>query len=256
MPRQMITFANDKVVESIPVTDFEYKKVADLLSNRPLFEVMHELEVNLVKRKNEVKSQLDNLEARVMGPVQEAEKKINQLRYDLNQADLDLREAANKGKYSAAPTIEARKVEITQSILHAELELAAANFGAAGERARFLEGIAGGQAGSGASIDGLEWNVLANIARAIIYAWSNDQMKTTVPGMVYQQALEAGDQAKTARAQMKEAKKALDDYRAAAQARYSGAGVSKAASDIKQAQPPVSSNPALRNGTPNWGEVG
>lgn len=235
--------------EYIEVTESELIRAKKLLASKPLPEILAELETSMSASKQEVNKQLSNMEARHGGALRSAEAAVNQARYDLQLADNDLKDAVSASKYSEAPAIEARKVELNQAILTAELALAHTQQAVAIERVQLLDSLANGQHGTGAELNGLQYNVIAQITRGIVYEWLTQKMNVDVSSMTRGQYEQAKYAVQDARASVQDASNKLKAYKKAATDKYSGAGVRAAAAEIK---PPPPARPG-QGGYPNWG---
>ncbi len=118
---------------------------------------------------------------------------------------------------------------------------------AAIERASYLQKVTEQTSGA-ASLKGLPSGAIAQITRAIIWEWLNTSMLEDVAGMVSEMYNQARYAAQDGQNGIVYADKALKDYKQAAAARYSGAGVKATAA----AQPPP---PVKGYGFGEWGPM-
>lgn len=262
--RTMVTYENGQVQETIEVTDFEYKQVCDLLSNRPLFEVMAELEKLANQGDQEVVKRVGDIENRHRATIQVAQQKVNSLQADLHRTESDLQEVTRTGRYSEGPALEGKKLEIKQAILAAQLELARTNQAAVNERSNYLESLNAGMQGKIPSINGLNFRLIGNVARAVIWDWYYNLVNAGPENKHSQELNDVRWQVQGARGEVAAAEKALADFKTAAQARFSGASVGIAAAQAAtQPTSPMTGQqnrfvggPVIGPNGPQWGSIG
>lgn len=284
------TIQGQPVIQDMEVTRHQFEVVAKLFSERPIFEVMHMLEVELKEKKAGIDARFDELtQAQQKGMADQLET-IQKIRDDLVGVDHDLKTAVENADYRLATLIEAKKLEIRQALLTAELKLADVKEQTQIELTRYAEEIYNGKMGSGAEIDGLDYTLIGNITRAIIWEWLSVNVSQGLPQYMAERAYYAGRQLEVYRAEKLEATQKLGDFKKAAAARFSSGGVREVMPDPVTQAPsqgvvtPNQANPAApipvvsgqqqrqkgkekvvvsvggpkldRFGMPSWGEVG
>jgi hypothetical protein len=211
-----------KQVENIEVSDVLYERVCKLLSDKPLFEVLDNFQKALAADIAEARKKEKEMVTAHQKTILEKQEKVEQLKADLADEEAAQVAEGRAGKYTRAIQHEARKAELNQAVLEAQVEFAELLVKVATEQRHFFEEKINRSHGTHA--DSFKHTDIYDVTRLVLSNWFI-HMGQDIPSIYGEASYYAGAQLQEVKGLLKAAKEDLLNFQMAAQTQFTGGAI-------------------------------